>query len=109
MPQTEAARRAARAFVLRSEGLTYAIIAERLDYPDLESVFLAVAKLAGRDDTISPVGEISVEKTAEQKAEARRVRRRDAARVKRVQAKQETLETPEQLAARLTERYAAAS
>lgn len=85
MPQTEAARKASRAFVLRSQGLTYAIIAERLDL-SIEEAFLAVAKLAGRDDTVPPAI-AKVEKTAEQRAEARRTKRREAARVRRAQEK----------------------
>lgn len=108
MPQTEEAKhRASRAYVLRLQGVTYAEIADRLDMT-IEEAFLVVARLDGRDDT-APPAIAKVEKTAEEKAEARRIRRRDAARVKRAQAKQEMLATPEQLAATLVERYAVAS
>jgi hypothetical protein len=85
MPQSEAQRRAGRAFVLRAQGLTYAVIAERLGYPSLEACFLAVAKVAGRDDTApSPA-------TAEERAEARKARRRAAAKVRRAAEKEARL------------------
>lgn len=102
MPQSaEAKYRASRAYVLRCQGVTYREICDRLGFDTLEECFLAVAKLDGRDNTLAPA--TTKEQKAAATAEARKARRRTAAKTKREAEKQE------KLAAKLVERYQVAS